>query len=231
MSFRTEEYIRSPGGKQRGATLIVVMLVLVVLTVLGVSAMRMGLSNLNVATNSQVGNLLYQSSDAGLYYLMRLDPLKEAVPGGALAVVNLPGREDMFCMRMKGATPSLKAGVCDPAVTDDFMSGRNAVLTQVYVKSSQIDTAPTLGNDLDNLNQSLTMTSTAVLPAFGSATTATIKGCLALPGDDTVAGKLANGSIYYYEDPAVVSASECLTTNGAIFTTLVEDVQIVRELK
>ena len=52
--------------QQEGVTLITVMIILIVVTLLGLSAMRMSLSSLTMATNSQVTNLLFQSADVGL---------------------------------------------------------------------------------------------------------------------------------------------------------------------
>ena len=58
--------------KQRGAALIAVLIILVVITLLGVTAMRMGLTSLTLATNSQVSQLLFQSADMGTASLMKL---------------------------------------------------------------------------------------------------------------------------------------------------------------
>ena len=53
--------------KQQGAALIAVLLILVVVTLLGISAMRMGLTGLTVATNSQISSLLFQAADKGIH--------------------------------------------------------------------------------------------------------------------------------------------------------------------
>ena len=53
-------------NKQRGATLVTVMIIMVMITLLGLTAMRMGMSSLTLATNSQVSNLLFQASDVGM---------------------------------------------------------------------------------------------------------------------------------------------------------------------
>ena len=48
---------------QRGATLIVVLIMLVLLTLVGTWAIRGSLTSLNIATNSQIGQLLLQTGD------------------------------------------------------------------------------------------------------------------------------------------------------------------------
>ncbi len=50
---------------QQGAALIAVLVILVVITLLGVTAMRMGITSLALATNSQVVQVLFQSADIG----------------------------------------------------------------------------------------------------------------------------------------------------------------------
>ncbi|ESK38317.1 hypothetical protein P256_01850 [Acinetobacter nectaris CIP 110549] len=52
---------------QRGATLIVVLIVLLLITIIGVYAVRQSLTGLNIATSSQAQQALFQSSDVPLY--------------------------------------------------------------------------------------------------------------------------------------------------------------------
>jgi len=232
----------SPGvipRHQKGMTLIVVLLVLIVMTLLGISAMRMGLSSLSVATNSQVGNLLYGSADAGLYHLERTAMLNVAValqPGGVLAT----NAEEVFCLKPKGgAAVALVSGRCDSTASADFMSGRNAALTQVHVlnKGSTDEFSQNatmlIGSD-SSIRQAqkieVTVASTSVLPGFGSATTATINGCLANTGDDSLRTGAA-GSTYEVSDPAVTTVSECLSASGGVYSTLLEDYEITNENK
>jgi len=218
-----------PGpARQRGMTLIVVLLILVVLTLLGITGMRMGLSSLNVATNSQVSNLLYQSADAGLFHLEKMvsaDIMTAVKPGGVLAAISADGREDTFCLATRQAAVTLTAGACSTGNAASFMSGRQAVLTQVQVKNKGLSTTPQLGSDAGvSFNYAFTMTATAVLPSFGSASNAEIDNCLTRPGDDTVKTGTVEAS-----DPAIETASECLASDGAVTTTLVDDYQIVYE--
>mgnify|MGYP006365971663 CR=1 FL=1 len=52
---------------QAGATLIVVLIFLVAMTVIGTLAIRQSMVSLSVATNSQVQQLLTQNSDAAVF--------------------------------------------------------------------------------------------------------------------------------------------------------------------
>lgn len=54
-------------NKQRGATLIVVLFLLLAIIVLGTLAVRQSLVSLNIATNSQAQQLLLQNSDAAFF--------------------------------------------------------------------------------------------------------------------------------------------------------------------
>lgn len=53
--------------KQGGSALIVVLIFLVAIMVIGTIAIRKGLINLNIATNSQVQQLILQNSDASFF--------------------------------------------------------------------------------------------------------------------------------------------------------------------
>ena len=52
---------------QRGATLIVVLVLLLVIMVIGTLAIRSSLMSLNIATNGQAQQLLIQNSDAAIF--------------------------------------------------------------------------------------------------------------------------------------------------------------------
>jgi len=54
---------------QRGATLKVVLIILILLTLVGTWAIRGSLTSLNIATNAQAQALLQQSSDAVFFSL------------------------------------------------------------------------------------------------------------------------------------------------------------------
>ncbi len=148
---------------QAGATLIVVLIFLVAMTVIGTLAIRQSMVSLNIATNSQVQQLVTQNSDAALFKAENPGDLAYALsPVGLFGYINNPknkNNELVFCFRgsesqffniskasliqwKEGAetlsTNSLGTrGYCDAstnASTNWFTSGRRAVLTQISVK-------------------------------------------------------------------------------------------------
>lgn len=147
---------------QAGATLIVVLIFLVAMTIIGTLAIRQSMVSLSVATNSQVQQLLTQNSDAALFKSENPGDLAYALsPVGLFGYINNPknkNNELVFCFRgsesqffniskasliqwKEGAeTLSTKSlgtrGYCDAESTSEnwFTSGRKAVLTQVSVK-------------------------------------------------------------------------------------------------
>ena len=168
---------------QRGATLITVLLLLIVITVVGLIAMRQGLTSLNIATNSQIQTVLAASSDTVLNNFARADVTKIAsiagVIGAALSNSN-PNQEYVFCYRPTSKDPfglSINAniiqgntdgsvttvdsgggGFCDLSnTTTDFGSGRKAVVTQVAVTvptdASVLPPLSNLSHDGTNVSQ------------------------------------------------------------------------------
>lgn len=94
---------------QQGATLIVVLVILVLVTILGTYAMKQGLVNLRIATNTQIQKLLMQSSDVALSRLEANFTANEAANLAATPVgqVLLPGNEGLelqFCFKPSEVT-------------------------------------------------------------------------------------------------------------------------------
>ncbi|ENW05843.1 PilX N-terminal domain-containing pilus assembly protein [Acinetobacter beijerinckii] len=91
--------------QQRGATLIVVLILLLLITVIGIIAVRTAITSLNIATNSQIGQLLLQTGDTPTNQFLNLssyDVLKAAdvVIGAAIMEQrNAPGKEFVFCYK------------------------------------------------------------------------------------------------------------------------------------
>ncbi|ATU44273.1 pilus assembly protein PilX [Acinetobacter junii] len=146
--------------RQIGATLIVVLILLLVLTVLGTLAIRGSLTALNIATNSQAQQLLLQNSDSAIFNaenpnLLTLNTSQSGLFGKIKADGN-KGKELVFCYRgtqtqfyqsskaslmkwFSGNAPDNSEigldGYCKLDNTNNFFtSGRKAVMTQVAVK-------------------------------------------------------------------------------------------------
>lgn len=97
--------------QQRGATLIVVLIMLLVITIVGVLAIRVAMTSLNIATNSQIGQLLLQTGDTPTNLLLNRSSYKNltsitSVVGKAISDQKDPlkhGREYVFCYRPTSA--------------------------------------------------------------------------------------------------------------------------------
>lgn len=156
MNINSMAYRRS----QAGSTLVAVLLILLVITIIGVIAMKQGLTSLNISTNSQVQTVLAQSSDAALNQFTKTDLSAITTLTGVIgAVINDrdPTHEYVFCYRPtstdpfgmtvntniiagNGDTNSTVTGVnvdaanyCNLTTAGDFGSSRKAAITQVAV--------------------------------------------------------------------------------------------------
>ncbi|CAD9195841.1 hypothetical protein F7P73_03655 [Acinetobacter bohemicus] len=97
--------------QQRGATLIVVLMMLLVITIVGVFAIRVAMTSLNIATNSQIGQLLLQTGDTPTNLILNRSNYKNltsitSVVGKAISDQKDPlkhGREYVFCYRPTSA--------------------------------------------------------------------------------------------------------------------------------
>jgi len=97
--------------QQRGATLIVVLMMLLVITIVGVFAIRVAMTSLNIATNSQIGQLLLQTGDTPTNLILNRSNYKNltsitSAVGKAISDQKDPlkhGREYVFCYRPTSA--------------------------------------------------------------------------------------------------------------------------------
>lgn len=205
--------------RQRGATIIVVMMILVVITVLGIAAIRMGLTSLSIATNSQVNALLFQSADNGLISFEQrvlASPAAAALPSGVIGPsLNAPGNDVRYCVTK---ADRMLAGGCAAGNAAHFSSARDAVLNQVSVfVPADADGSPkksiVLGTDMGRAGIAtyrVTIHSTSVLPVFGAAGDGQINACLALPNDDS-------------DNPPIVTVTDCLAAAGAVYSTMMQE--------
>ena len=143
--------------KQKGATLIVVLILLIALTVIGTLAIRQSIVSLNIATNGQAQQLLTQNSDAATFNVEDSRNLvKSLAKDGMFGFIKGPtnkGKELVFCYRgsrsqfftlsqasiMQEVGTNLvnnaigTAGYCNVGDTNFFTSARRAVITQIAV--------------------------------------------------------------------------------------------------
>ena len=101
-------------SQQKGATLIVVLFILVLITIVGVVAVRVAMTSLNIATNSQIGQLLFQTGDSPLNQMLNATDLRNIgdISGAVGAAIKenetAPGKEFVFCYK---PTSSRQLGV------------------------------------------------------------------------------------------------------------------------
>ena len=145
---------------QIGATLIIVLLLLIAITIIGSLAVRSSILSLKVATVSQAQQLLMQNSDAALFKVE--DPaqlVKNMALNGMFGYIkgeDNVGKELVFCLKSGNANffslskSSLinwsgTGTTIDPAglgsdgfckvASGFYTSGRNTVITQIAVKA------------------------------------------------------------------------------------------------
>ena len=225
-------------NKQRGATLVTVMIIMVMITLLGLTAMRMGMSSLTLATNSQVSNLLFQASDVGMVEFANTVESAAfkgkadigAGPLAALAAVDVRDipvtvagmgtiTEFNFCVTPKLAV-RLTSGNCDVTNSNHLLSGRDVVAVQVTLKPVD-NNEIVFGSDASAIANvkphKFIIYSTAVMPSFGSASTGDINTCLAKINDDGDSMRADNPELATAR--ALTSVTDCLTEKGAVFST------------
>lgn len=226
---------------QRGATLIVVLVMLVLLTLVGLWAIRGSITSLKISTNAQVVALLKQTSDSVFFTLENKtdDELvftNMRIGDGMLNYTLRPenkGKELVFCVRGETVdnfvgsrigsvvywqgktiknTDMGKNGFCQVGRTSDFLSGRNAVLTQVSVRagSSDRDWEHLMeGDDKETSKstgiQKVVITATSLIPKLSNSDDSKINECLSnftsfkddLVQNDTVTDCLASLNVPY----------------------------------
>ncbi|AWA46884.1 pilus assembly protein PilX [Acinetobacter junii] len=190
--------------QQKGATLITVLVILIVITLLGTIAVKMGIVGLKIATNSQVNALLLENSDSALFNIENpAEVERQLALDGMFAYFNSAANADdelVFCYRASensffklskasaitedGSTT--KIGVDGFCKANQFAMGRSAVLSQVYLTKSSTASAPfssvPKGTSLGQSNVPATTnnigaTVISVLPSFAGATTTQIENC------------------------------------------------------
>ncbi|MBF7688401.1 pilus assembly protein PilX [Acinetobacter rathckeae] len=147
---------------QKGATLVIVLCVLVLTAMIGAMIVRQSMTSLNIATNAQARQLLFQSSDAAL---MKVQNASQAliltISGNLGRSMNSMSKspEIVFCYQKNSAdffnvtqysmiewqdgasapngTLSGTLGYCQVSKGNRtfFTSGRNAILTQVSIQN------------------------------------------------------------------------------------------------
>lgn len=207
--------------RQQGVALIVTLIMLVVITLMGVVAMRSGLLQVAMSTNSQVTGLLFQNSDAGVNavynQIMATDASSDPNNPVNLAK-SYPGQELTNCLTTTGLSSTATVPSPVRCTATSTISGRGAVLVQTALKvptdsSGNPQMVVSYGTDASVLPGGggvlIAAYSTSVMPAFGSATASQITSCLSSNPQDAPSG--------------TTTITDCLTNVGASFTTSVQE--------
>lgn len=199
---------------QVGSVLIVVLIMLVVVTLAGTWAIRGSITSLKIATNAQAQALLKQTSDSVFFTLENKTDNELAfaqmrIGDGMLNYTLRPenkGKELVFCIRGETADnfegsrlasvvyldreviknmDMGKNGFCQKSRVADFLSGRNAVMTQVSIRASENERDwehMMEGDDKESSKstgiQKVVITATSILPNLSDSSSSKINECL-----------------------------------------------------
>lgn len=189
---------------QKGATLVMVLVILVLITFLGTIAIRSSLVGLKVSTNSQVRSLLLENSNSALFNIE--DPkqiTRQLARDGMFSYFSAADNSDdelIFCYRadkkqffslnnssvisLDGSTTKL--GVPGFCKVGQFSTGRSAVQSQIYVKKNKDSSTPLSAlpvgtsagqSSIPQVMYNISVTVISILPSFAGASDSAIEGC------------------------------------------------------
>lgn len=199
---------------QKGATLIVILLLLVVITLIGTMAIRQSVVSLKVATNGQAQQLLLQNDDAAYFKVEEESNLiKSLISNGMFGAIDGAANKDrelVFCYLGEQADffdisrssimswdtgrarPTNNSagmdGYCSASDTgmNFFTSGRRAVITQVAVKfSTQSNQDPFYGMQLGTDDQGVKFEKTKLVKIFTVSVMPTLTNNVSTSNIDT----------------------------------------------
>ncbi len=246
---------------QQGAVLIVVLLFLILIILAGAIAVKQSTTDLRLATSDQINTLTLQSADnahqsieqsmngssnAELYN----DMISHSGPFGYL-MLDSDNRthEYVFCFRPRGRffdinkasimTPDgtvvsgSGSGYCDTTKPVDYVSARNASMTQVNISLSppssnnELFSSYTIGQDSGEISSQaflFDIYSTAVLPAYENTKVGskdcfkqTSKGYEVSDSEDTIGGCMAKAGV-----PSTVVYEQANVENKSLRTKCVD---------
>lgn len=201
---------------QQGSTLIIVLVVLLLITIVGTIAMRGSMLNLRLSTSGQISNILIESSDAAIFNLQ--DPGKVTTrltaqqmyghfdsAGNAddeLVFCYLRNESAMYAANRSSIIGSSKLGVRGYCKANSFATGRDAVVSQVYLR--KLTGISSTGNTLDDLTEgssigasnnyanmkTMAATVVSIMPTFAEARAADIEACFKHTAISTVANNV-----------------------------------------
>ena len=249
---------------QKGATLFIVLIILLFMTVIGALAIRYSIVSLDIATGAQAQQLMFQNSDVAVFSVEDANKLKAELTGsgmfGYIRTANNKGKEIVFCYKGKNenlftltnasimkwengaSAPNGKeigvAGYCNPtSSTNDYTSGRQAVMTQISVQfatTSSSDDVPfggmpegtdaTSGKVVEA--EKVIVHAVSFMPQLSAASKSDIYNCLSkhMNSPEVPAGVVATAS-------ASSSVVKCLNDLSVPFIAHISEYNLVQNLK
>lgn len=193
-------------NKQAGATLIVVLIILILVTIVGTWAVKSSILGLKISTNSQAGSLLLENSNSALFNIedpnqiarqLALDGMFSYFNSSAnqndelvfcyrpSAMINFYSSDKVSVIAQDGSTT--KKGVTGFCNGKEFSSARSAVQAQIYIRknkeenASPFSTVPpgtSLGqSEVPVVALNIGVTVISILPSFATASNSEIAGC------------------------------------------------------
>ena len=260
-NIQQHHYPKGSVSTQQGAVLIVVLLFLVLIIFAGVIAVKQSTTDLRLATSDQISALLLQSadnanqnieqsinssSDSEIYKDMMS---RSGAFGYFILDANGRNNEYVFCFRPRGKFFDINqttiklpdggnvlgagAGYCDTSKPADYVSERNASMTQVNISltppsvNDEAFSNYTIGQDSAEIaSQAFTfdINSTAVLPAYADTKVGS-KNCFAQTSilgnasssDDTIGGCMIKAGV-----PSTVVYEQANVENLSLRTKCVD---------
>jgi len=126
MSERQKVQISAVHTRQTGAALLVSLIILLILSVIGISAMRGGLLQALMAANSQQAEMAFSVADAGVSAMMYVTNQEGVGAGGILANATVAGRDVITPYEVDSVGAVLPAGSAPY-----FDAGRGTPITTV----------------------------------------------------------------------------------------------------
>ena len=189
---------------QRGATMVVILVVLLLVTTLGAIAVKSSIFGLGVATNSQIQALLLANTDAALFNVENQSKVTEQLTqDGMFGYFNGAADNDelVFCYRAdeteffsmdyasvieEDGTYS-KNGVDGFCTRKTFATGRSAVLSQVYLYENTeastalsglaIGTSAGSSSSVATVSYNIRAMVISVLPSFSDVSATEVRDC------------------------------------------------------
>lgn len=196
--------IRSSLQYQQGATLLIILIMVLLMAVLGGWALRSSMGGLKVATHSQIQALLLANSDAALFHIENPSQVaRQLAQDGNFSYFDAAEHSQdqlVFCYRANATTllslhqasvissgrPNKQRGMQGFCRATDYATARPALLSQIYLEKntqpaeplSQLVQGSSLGQSaLPNVSQQISVTVISVLPSFSNIRAEQIEAC------------------------------------------------------